>query len=97
MNKDDKEYVKLINQNLKLYKRVQELENLCEQIIGEEWMSDEGLYESEMMKLSKENKNYGKALQVIQDLIIAKADDEKTTLFRIDNITRKTLSGDSDE
>ncbi|MFU0790677.1 MAG: hypothetical protein ACFWT6_12060 [Virgibacillus proomii] len=34
--------------------RVQELESLCKQLVGEEWMNDEGLYESEMMKL--ENK-----------------------------------------
>ena len=46
-----------------LTEQVQELEKLCEQLIGEEWMNDEGLYESEMMKLDKQNKRYRNLLE----------------------------------
>lgn len=46
--------------------RVRELEQLCTQLIGEEWMNDEGLYESEMMKLEQRNKRYREALEEIE-------------------------------
>lgn len=50
-----------------LISRVQELEKLCEQLIGEEWMNDEGLYESEMMKLDRQNKRYREVIEKAMD------------------------------
>jgi hypothetical protein len=65
----NRDYAHLNEENETLKKRVQELENLCEQLIGEEWMNDEGLYESEMMKLKKRNQCYKQALGKIKNKV----------------------------
>jgi len=75
--------------------RVQDLEEFVSSI---EWQTKTlKKRQGEINRLNEQNKRYREAMEIIKEIISSNVDDERAVLFRVENIVRKMLEGDSHE